>query len=341
MSRSTNMVIPEVVQFEGVRQFMEKVDVFNAASGGAITLDYSPAYLNAIGGDYRKPIRFARPSGLDAHVDEADPATADTPATFAQAKGATVHQARRAYGKWTRDEVTRGAATAAQWSEAVAAFVADYKLEAIRNNLLGAAVAAIDSMDMPSANYHVIDATPGQASGAKAKFTFARLNTLLNKMGDARESITTLVFHSAVLADLIADGLSNYVVDSVAGAMVIKDAPMAMGRNIMVIDASQLYNELTSSYYTQYYVLGLGEGALQATIVSEDAPIEKVETDKKVTYWTLRQDYDVEFAIQGMKWVTGNGTNPTDAELATAANWDEDLSDHRECRIVKGVYNAS
>ena len=340
MARSTNMVIPEVVHFDGVRVFQEKIDVFNEASGGAITLSYDPGYLDAMGGDYEKPVRFARPSGLDAHQDEADPTTADTPATFAQAKGAEVLQTRRAYGKWTRDEVTRGIANGADWTTAITGFIADYKLEALRNNLLASGVAAIDSMDTPSANYHVVDGTLGKVTGAKVKFTFARMSTLLNKMGDARQNIKTLVFHSSVLADLITDGLANYVVDTVAGAMIIKDAPFAMGRRIMVIDSSKLYTELDSDYYTQYNVLGLAEGALNATIVKEDAPIEKVETDKKVTYWTLRQDYDVKFSVQGMKWVVGT-INPTDAELATAASWDEDLSDHRECGIVKGIYNAT
>ena len=33
--------------------------------------------------------------------------------------------------------------------------------------------------------------------------------------------------------------------------------------------------------------------------------------------------------------------NPTDTELATAANWDEDLEDHRDCPIVLGSFNAT
>jgi hypothetical protein len=321
---------------------MEKVDVFNAATGGAIRLEYDRDWLAAAGGDHVLPVVFARPSGVDAHVDEADPASADTPASLSQAQGATVHQSRRAYLKWTRDEVFRGAMTPEQYSVAVGEFIADYKLLALRDNLLGIGAAAVDSMDTPSADYHVLNVARGKTAGAKVKFSFGYLNTLLGKMGDAREEIVAVVMHSAVFNDLVADGLSNYVIDTVAGAMIVRGVAQAMGRTLVVVDSATLYTELTSNYYTEYAVLGLGRGALTARIVSEDAVSLQAFDDKKVKYWTARQDYDVEYAVGGMKWTAaGTDVNPTDAELATAARWDEFLCDHRECKIVKGVFNAT
>lgn len=341
MTRSSNMVIPEVVFMDGIRIFQEKVDVFNEASRGTIVLEYDREFLEKNGGDFQKPVKFARPSSLDLHVDEANPTNSDTAATFSQAKGAWVHQARRAYGAWTRDEVKRGLANTAEWTNAIATFIAEYKLYAIRENLLASGVAAVQAMDTPSANYHILDNTSGTATGAKSNVTFGKINTLLNKMGDAREKIETLVMHSSVFGDLVVDGLDNYVVDSIAGAMIIRDVVQLFGRNIMVIDSPSLYTELTSDYYTQYYVLGLAKDALTATVISEDVPDQDTITDLLVKKWTLRQDYDVQFAVQAMKWIVANALNPTDAELATAANWDEDLSDHREMGIVMGVFNAS
>ena len=257
------------------------------------------------------------------------------------AKGATVFQTNRAYGQWTRDEVLRGAATPAQWSVNVATQIADQKLLALRNNLLGMGVATIDSMDTPSANYHIIDDSRGKIAGARAPFTFVRMNALLAKMGDARENIKAFAFHSSVLKDLIKDGLSTYGFDSVAGMLIKKDEPLAMGRTLIVVDSSALYSALTSSYYTEYYVLGLAEGALQATIIADDEPVEKTVITTKVKTYQIRQDYDVDYSVQGMQWITpGTNINPTDAELLTAARWDEYLSDHRECGIVKGIYNT-
>ncbi len=334
------MVIPELTQALGLRKFQEKINLFNAASGGTITLAYDPGYLAQFGGDYIKPVVFARTSGVDTHVDEADPTGADTAVALVQAAGASVHQSRRAYVKWNRDEVMRGKMSPEAFSVAIAEECADSKLKALRDNMLGMAVAAIDSMDTPSANYHILDVDRGQTGGAKVTCTHAYLNTLLAKIGDAREEITTLVMHSAVFADLVGDSISTYKIENVGGMTLVKDVVQAFGRNIIVVDSSSLYSALTSSYYTQYFVLGLGAGALRATIVSEDDFVNDVVTTTKVKSWTTRQDYDVNFAVGGMKYVVGT-INPTDAELATAGSWNEDLSDHRECKIVKGIFNAS
>ncbi len=334
------MVIPEVTQAFGLRKFQEKIDLFNAASGNTIVLEYDADYLAQFGGDYIKPVVFARTSGVDTHVDEADPTGADTAVALVQAAGASVHQSRRAYVKWNRDEVTRGKLNPAAFSVAIAEECADSKLKALRDNLLGMCVAAIDSMDTPSANYHILDVARGNVGGAKLTCTHARLNTLLAKMGDAREDITTFVMHSAVFADLVGDSISTYKIESVAGLAIAKDVVQAFGRNVIVVDSTSLYSALTSSYYTEYYVLGLGVGALRATIIGEDEFVNDTVTTTKVKSWTTRQDYDVNLAVGGMKYIVGT-INPTDAELATAGSWDEDLSDHRECKIVKLVVNAS
>ncbi len=50
--------------------------------------------------------------------------------------------------------------------------------------------------------------------------------------------------------------------------------------------------------------------------------------------------FDVEYEVYGMKWGVATD-NPTDAQIATAANWDEDYDDHRQFKIVKGIFNAT
>jgi len=347
MSRSTNLIVPEVTTAESLRVLQENVAVFNEASGGAIVVDFDKTYLEANGGDHVEPIQFARPSSVDSHVDEASPTDDATFATLAHAKGATVFQARRGALEYTRDELMRGKFTQADYSLAIGQVLAEERLVALRNCLLGMGVAAVDSMDTTdgstvSANIHIVDAGTGQTAGSKTKFSYSRMNTLLNKMGDARDKIAALVMHSAVAHDLIADGLSNYSFDKVAGMLVYSDIPAAMGRKLIVVDSSELYSALTSSYYSEYYVLGLAQGALRATIISEDQVDEDTVISKKVKKWQFRQDYDVEFAVQGMKWTAaGTNVNPTDAELKTAARWDENYSDHREAGIIKGIYNAT
>ena len=348
MARSTNLVIPEVTRAEGMRVLAENLDLFNSASLGCINIEYDAGFLEANGGDHIEPIRFAIPgSDADQHVDEATPGGSLTYETLAHAKGASVIQSRVCPLEYTRDELKRGKFSTSDYSVAIGKTMADRKLWSLRDNLLAMGVAAIDSMDTTdgstaSANIHTLDDSQGKVSGGSHKLTYKRLNRLLNKMGDAREKIKVFVMHSANMADLLADGMSNYVIDTVAGMAVMEGVPGALGRRLIVVDSSSLYSALTSSYYTEYYVLGLAEGALKAKIVAEDDVVQDTVITTNVKKFQFRQDYDVDFSVQGMKWVTaGTNVNPTNAELATAARWDEYYSDHREAGLCKLVINAS
>lgn len=346
MARSTGMVIPELMTFEGLRAIQEKIDIFNEGSNGTIILNSEPAAL-AAGGDYQHKVKFARPSSLDIHVDEANPGSGDSFADLVQARGARVFQSRRGGAQYTRDEIVRGVATPEEYTIALAQLFAEERLLQIRNALVGAAVAAIDSMDTPSADYHILDVSTGKATSTpKVTVTFAYLNQLFGKMRDAREKIRGVLMPGAALTDLIANGLDASSVGSVLPFyMAVPNSPQLGGRTVMSADIASLYTVSTSSYYDLVNVLGLAAGALQATIVKEDAvSVQEILTDK-VKHWVVRQDYDVAYSIQGMRWGdtaldSSETINPTDAELATASMWEEDLSDHRECGIVKGVFNS-
>ena len=164
----------------------------------------------------------------------------------------------------------------------------------------------------------------------------ARLNTLLAKIGDARQDITTFIMHSAVFADLVGDSISNYKMENVGGTTLVRDVVQAFGRNVMLIDSSNMQTSLTSTYYKEYETLALGPGALRATIIKMRPPRFDTPLNTEVVTEEIRQDYTVEYAVQGMKWQTvTTNINPTDAELKTAARWNEFYSDHREARLLK------
>jgi len=217
---------------------------------------------------------------------------------------------------------------------------ADAKLIHIRDNIIAAGVSAVDSADTPSADVHVLDAARGKTAGARSKATMAQINLLLAKMSDARESIVTFLMPSAIFADLVGDSISNYAFDRVAGVTIYHDVVQAFGRNIIVADVPAMISELTSDYYAEYVVLGLGMGALRGTIIyDQGVELQRdILRESSVTY--VREDFDVEYEVYGMKWNSATD-NPTDAQLATAANWDEDYDDHRQFKVIKGVFNAS
>ena len=217
---------------------------------------------------------------------------------------------------------------------------ADNKILRIRNNLIAAAVAAVDSADTPSADCHILDVARGKTAGAKGKATMAQVNLLLAKMSDAREDIVAFLMPSAVFADLVGDSISNYQFDRVAGATIYQDVVQAFGRHVIVADATALISALTSGYYTEYAVLGLGVGALTGTVLYDQGIELQRDILKESSMTYVREDFDVEYEVYGMKWASATD-NPTDAQLATAGNWDEDYDDHRQLKIVKGIFNAT
>ena len=346
-ARTDNVIVPDIYQAAAYRRSAEVTDLFNTASGGAIQLIHTPALLAQEGGEYKLPVRFKKIADLDTRVDHTSESDATT-VVLQMAQGQSVRQ-RRKQGpvKIYDDDMLVGAKTPADFSANVGVQFADAQLGAIRDNLVAAGVAAVDSADTTdgstaSADIHILDVARGKTAGSKVTCTHSYLNTLLGKMADAREDIIAFLMPSAVFTDLVGDSIGNYKVDKVAGVTIYQDVVQAFGRIVIVADVPALSTDLTSGYYSEYAVLGLGEGALTATVVYET----DTEIDRNILcenpYTLLRRDYEVDVMVQAMKWSPGSATpNPTDAQLATAASWDEDYEDHRHMKIVKGIFNAT
>ena len=344
----SDMVYQDTLRAEEYRRTVEQVNLFNAASNGAILLESDPARQMAEGGDATDTARFKPIDSLISWRDNDNPGTAVDVAKLEMTGGKLVRQTLGCGPVSVTDIQARKAGKAFDMNGAMVNLgqqFADAKLLHLRNNLIAAAVAAIDSADTTdgstaSADIHILDAARGRTAGAKVTATMAQINLLLAKMGDARESIVTFLMPSALFADLVGDSIANYKFDRVAGVTIYSDVVQAFGRTVIVADVPALSAALTSGYHTEYAVLGLGIGALRSTILY-DQGIElqrDILKESSVTY--VREDFDVEYEAYGMKWSSATD-NPTDAQLATASNWDEEYDDHRQFKIVKGIFNAS
>jgi hypothetical protein len=344
------MIVPEILTREGLRASAEMLQVFNAGSGGTIELVNQPALQAIQGGDYTESVRFKRPSGLVVHTVTATPGGALSAVAITQGKGAGVRWKGTIFASFTDDEVSSGALNQEQYNAALAQLFEEERLLKIRDLALSCGVAAIQSADTTdgstaSADIHILSNTRGKAAGATKTITVPLLNTLLNKMGDARSRIKTFAMHSAIWGDYAAYLLGSSglpALESVAGAMMARDVAAMMGRNALVMDSPSLYTAKTSTYYTDFYVLGLGASALRA-VITEMKPVEVMRLlNTNVVTTQIRQDFTVEFFVRGMKWlVSGAIPNPTDAQLATAASWDEDYENHKDCPIVMMTTNAA
>lgn len=333
-----DMVYRDTLRAEEYRRTVEQVDIFNAASAGAIVLESDPARQMAEGGDFTQTARFKPVDYLVSHRDNDNPGNTVDVRKLEMTAGRTVRQTLGCGPVSVTDIQARKAGKDFDMNAAMVNLgqqFAHAKLLTVRNNLISAAVAGINNV-----SDHVLNVARGQASGSRVTATFSSINSLLAKMGDAREDIVAFLMPSPVFADLVGDSITNYRFERVAGVTIYQDVVQAFGRAVIVADVPSLRCDLSSGYYSEYGVLGLGQGALQATIIY-DQGIElqrDILRESSVTY--VREDFDVEYEVFGMKWNSASD-NPSSAELAASFNWTADYDDHRELKIVYGVFNAS
>ena len=106
---------------------------------------------------------------------------------------------------------------------------------------------------------------------------FAAINNALKKFGDRAMALNTIFMHSTPYFDLIADGLDNYIVDTVAGASIVRGAAFAMGRTVIVMDSPSLthntlaYDGQTSNFTVGNYIVGDTSGARGDIVADVDA----------------------------------------------------------------------
>jgi len=331
--------IPEQLQQIQWAGLAEKLDVFNAASAGCISLTSMPAELATKPGSHYETIRFKTIASLDARADVA--ADGDiTTLKLETNQGASVLQTRSLGPVEVSDDFSdRSLSTPALVASNLGNQFAQAQLQALRNNAIANAVAAATNAYSAA---HYTDNTPGAAAGARVPFTAAIAEGMLNDLADARDLAKIWVMPSIVFSNLVTANLAYSNLDSVAGSVLNNGMKYSfMGLPILVVDAPALTMAQTSDYYTKYGVMLLGDNATSADIVSE----KPVETDRNVVANSpttiFRGQYTANFNITGAKFdITNGGINPTDATMNTSTNWDTDGDDHREFPLVLNLVNS-
>jgi hypothetical protein len=335
----TDVVIPSIYEAENYRGTSEILDFYNAKSRGGILLSDNLA-KQAAGGEYTTPFRFVTNESLDNRMDHEDTGDA-TFGKITQTSGSKVRIKRYVAAQIDDDEVDVSALSDEAWSMIVAQQMAENSAITIRDVAVRSALAAVQSMDTPSSNYHIYGSRVA-LGGSSTTITAAGLNQLVGKMGDAMEQIGCFLMPSIGYLNLVAGQLASGTPDPVSGAVFYGNEPAALGRALMIADISHLQTAADSTYKADHYVLGFGPAAVTVEVVGRDA----LEIDRDITTelknTKFRQDYELEVSIAGMKWAPSSTTeNPTIAQLATAANWDENLDDHRQCPLVMGIFQTA
>lgn len=200
----------------------------------------------------------------------------------------------------------------------VAGFWARARQTVLLNELAGVFAAA--SM---SANLHDISAATGPANIISSD-TYI---DAVQKLGDHKDQVSAVMMHSAVEAKLAKDDMIEFRQPSSGSTFV----PTYMGHQVIVNDLLTPASGVYTSYIFGPGAIGLGNGA---------APVPtEVDRDSLAGDDILVNRQHFILHPRGVKFTSSSvaGSSPTNAELATAANWTR-VYDPKLIRIVKFLY---
>lgn len=303
MALSDMQIFEEYAYGAATETITQQVDLFNAASRGAITLvpannegDYSSeTFWKNIPGLIRR--RDAYGTGPVAEVALEQDATTSVkvaggtpPITFTPAQMTWIQKSPEEAGVVIGEQLGVG-------------MTADYINSAIR-----VGQAAITNLgDAATVTATDANIARGGLVDASAKF------------GDRSSSIAVWVMHSKVMHDLYAENVTNTNRLFDIGAVNLMED--GFGRLLLMTDAPDL---VTAGSPNTYATLGLTEGAI--SIEDNGDLFANVETSNggENIIRSMQSEYTFNAKVKGFAWDKANGgASPNDAALATGSNWDQ------------------
>lgn len=283
----------------------QQIDLFNAASGGAIVLR-SAAHQ----GDFSDTAFFAKVAGLVRR--------------------------RNAYGAGSVAE--KNMAHLVDTMVKVAAGTPPVRLDPgqfkwIQQNpeVAGAALGqqlAVDTMaDMLNTGLACFYAAHVQVASNVLDVTAETPDTMnfqiqnrgAAKLGDqSGGSIGAWVMHSKPMFDLYGNALANGEGLFTYGTVNVRRDPF--GRLLVMTDSPSLF---TAGSPPVYHTLGMTPGALMIEQNNDYTANEETKNGFENIIRTFQAEWSYEVGVKGFAWDKANGgKSPTDAALFTSSNWD-------------------
>jgi len=185
-----------------------------------------------------------------------------------------------------------------------------------------------------------VAAVGGQASlvndvSASAGLTLNVLNNAHAKFGDQSQLLVTDIMTGAAWHKLIDKALTNSSNLFVSGNVLVVDV---LGKRYVVSDIPALYVAGTPNKSKVLSVVANG------IIVDNTSDIiTNMQTNNGNTriQTTWQADYTFGLKLKGYSWdVTNGGKSPTDAELATASNWDKAVTEDKHTLGTLAIADA-
>jgi hypothetical protein len=250
-------------------------------------------------------------------VGSDDPNTSITPGNIAQAYETAVKLFRNA--AWSAMDITKSIGAGDDPMDRIAKLIASWwtrdQQTILINSLTGIFATALSST-------HVHDVTGGSTALSSDVILDGK-----QLLGDASDSLSAIVMHSAKYTALQKALLIDYI-----GAEGDIRFPTFLGYRVIVDDSCPLANGNYTTYLFGPGSVAYGEGTpkipteyLRSPLVGNGSGQETIVTRREFI-----------FHPRGVRWTSSSmaGSSPTNAELATAANWAK-VWDTKNIKIVK------
>ncbi len=320
-------------QFQGafIETLQQNIAAFNELSGGALVMRE-----RRLKGQYEYEAFFDEVSAITRRDPSTGSSSTLTPVKLTQDEFISVklHRVNGPY-EWNVSAAFLAGFDPARFSLAVGEQAAVAVPTEQLNNTLAALEAKLDSV---AALEH--DRTAGTIRTSD-------LADGLNKFGDKAGRIVLWVMHSKVYNDLFKEQLAATVTvlgTDPFGNTIFQGVPATLGRRVLVTDSASLINYTDiSSASPVYSTLGLTLNAAKLELTELPfAVAEGPRTGSQNLYITFQAEYGYNMGLKGCKWdVTNGGANPTDANVATATNWDTVVAENKLLLLCTPIRRGS
>jgi len=300
--------------FGGMVEILQQnAEAFNEASSGAIRL-----VTMAHRGDYEKESFF---KSIAALVSRRDPTSTsgvtDTALTQGERVGVKLNR-RIGPVSDTLDAFRKIAEDPSEFSFLLGQQIGPAVAIEYLNSSLTALSAAIGAVAALNYDHTAV------GSGTLSHTALVRG---LSKFGDRASRVIAWVMHSKPYFDLIENAIADKIFEE-AGLVVYGGQPGTLGKPVIVTDDAALTN--TTPDPDEYYILGLVEGAAEASESEQREIVTDTITGEENLRYRIQGEYAFNLKLKGYTWdVTNGGANPNAAALGTGSNWDKVASDNK------------
>ena len=287
----------------------QKIDMFNAASGGTILLNAA-----SFRGDFSKESFFNQIASAQRRVDRGIANASQAATTLAQGEMVGVKVAggfgpilfEPAQLTWLQQDP--GTAITA-----IAEGFADALLADQLNTAVGSAVAAVENV---AALVNDVSGSVGVTQGG--------MNNSHRKFGDMSAILAADVMTGDVYHRLVAEAITNTNRLFLSTNVQVVDI---LGKVTIISDIPELFEAGTPN---KDKVLSVTAGGIIVDNSSDIVANMETTNGQKRIETTWQADYTFGVKLKGYSWDTANGgASPTDAALFTGTNWDKAVTEDK------------